>query len=207
MSAKRVFRAKTTMVMVLVLLVMALPASVHASGGVHVVQPGENLYRIALRYGTSVSAIVQANGLANANYIWVGQRLIIPGGGPGGCTGWCGGGGSFHVVQRGETLSSIARRYGTSVWALMSANGLSNPNYIWVGQRLRISGGGWSHGGGWDGGWGGGIHVVQRGETLYSIALRYGTSVQAFVAANGLRNANLIWVGQRLRIPGGGWGR
>jgi lipoprotein-anchoring transpeptidase ErfK/SrfK len=47
---------------------------------------------------------------------------------------------------------------------------------------------------------------VQRGETLASIARRYGTSVSALVSANGLRNANLIYVGQRLRISGGGGG-
>jgi LysM repeat protein len=118
-------------------------------------------------------------------------------------------GGGVHEVQRGETLYSIARRYGTSVQALMQANGLSNPNFIWVGQRLRLSGaGGSSSGGSSQGGGGatggGGVHVVRRGETLASIARQYGTSVSAIVQANGLRNANFIWVGQRLRIPGGG---
>ncbi len=106
--------------------------------------------------------------------------------------------GTVHVVQRGENLAQIARRYGTSVSAIAAANGLRNPNLIYVGQRLRIPTGGGSAGGG------GAVHVVRRGETLQGIALRYGTTPGAIAAANGLRNPNLIYVGQRLRIPTGG---
>ena len=115
--------------------------------------------------------------------------------------------GRVHVVRRGETLYSIARRYGTTAGAIARANGLSNINYIWAGQRLRIpgtAGGGGTGGGG--GSTGGGVHVVQRGETLYTIARRYGTTAWAIARANGLSNINYIWVGQRLRIPGGGSG-
>jgi lipoprotein-anchoring transpeptidase ErfK/SrfK len=104
------------------------------------VQRGENLSRIAARYRTTVSAIMQANGLGNANFVWVGQRLTIPGSPQGG--GSVPPAGTVHVVQRGETLSSIARRYGTTIAAIMQTNGLSNANFVWVGQRLRIPGGG-----------------------------------------------------------------
>jgi LysM repeat protein len=208
MRVKTFWRYKYVLVVALVVAALILPASVHAQGQVHVVQRGDNLTRIAIRYGTTVRAIMQANGLSNPNFIWVGQRLVIPGGGGGSSGGSGGGSGTTHVVQRGETLYSIALRYGTSVSALVSANGLRNPNYIWVGQRLRISGGG---GGGSSRGGGslpagGTVHVVQRGETLAGIAYRYGTTVAAIASANGLRNPNFIWVGQRLRIPSGGGG-
>jgi LysM repeat protein len=111
----------------------------------------------------------------------------------------------IHVVRRGENLTMIARRYGTSVQAIMRLNGLSNPNFVWVGQRLRVSGTGGSSGSGSTSG--GTIHVVRRGQNLSSIARRYGTSVAAIVAANGLRNPNFIYAGQRLRIPKSGSGR
>jgi LysM repeat protein len=103
-----------------------------------------------------------------------------------------------HIVRRGETLSRIAWRYGTSVWAITRANGLRNPNYIWAGQRLCIP-----YCGGYVRPPCGGVHVVRWGETLYSIARRYGTCVQAIVRVNGLWNPNYIWAGQRLRIPCG----
>ncbi len=205
MGAKAVLRARIAVVLVTLIVILALPLAAHAQGRVHVVQRGETLYSIARRYGTSVQAIASANGLRNANYIWVGQRLAIPGsGGGGGSSG--GGGGGVYVVGRGDTLYSIARRYGTSVSAIMSANGLRNANYIWVGQRLVIPGGGAASGGSSRGGGaapaGGTVHVVQRGQTLASIARYYGTSTAAIASANGLRNPNLIYVGQRLQISG-----
>jgi LysM repeat protein len=100
----------------------------------HVVQPGENLFRIALKYSTTVEAISAANGIVNPALIYVGQELTIPTGG----TTPPPSGGSYHIVQPGETLSGIALRYGTTPWAIAAANGISNINYIYVGQTLRI---------------------------------------------------------------------
>lgn len=116
---------------------------------VHIVQPGENLFRISLRYGVSMDAIVQANGLADARSIYVGQRLIIPAtsstagttaGSTGSTSAAPAAGGSTHVVQPGENLFRIALRYGVTVAQLQAANQLSNIN-IFVGQQLRIPSG------------------------------------------------------------------
>ncbi len=197
MNMKTMWHILLSLVAVLAVLALALPPSVQAQGPVHVVQRGETLAQIAWRYGTSVSAIMQANGLRNPNLIYVGQRLRIPTGG-GSATPTAG---AIHVVQRGETLQGIALRYGTTAAAIASTNGLRNPNLIYVGQRLRIP-----TGGGSAPPTAGAIHVVQRGETLQSIALRYGTTAAAIASANGLHNPNLIYVGQRLRIPGRGDG-
>ena len=100
---------------------------------VHVVQKGENLYRIALQYGTTVQAIVDRNKIVNPSRVWVGQKLIIPSGGEPPLPS-----GKIHVVQPGENLYRIALRYGTTPWAIAVANGLSSTQYIYVGQRLRI---------------------------------------------------------------------
>lgn len=154
---------------------------------IHVVRAGENLFRISLRYSTTVQAIMQANGLVSTT-IYVGQRLVIPGSyvppsGP-----------SFtYVVQRGDTLTAIALRFGTTVTAIARLNGLLNPSFIYVGQRLQIPGaqpptpppcGTW--------------YTVQPGDTLSALALRYGTSVWLIVSVNNLPNPNRIYVGQRL---------
>ena len=102
-----------------------------------------------------------------------------------------------HVVQRGENLFRIALRYNTTVEAIAAASGISNPQLIYVGQRLTIpQGGGTTPPPG-----GGRTHVVQPGENLFRIALRYGTTAQAIAAANNLPNIHLIYVGQVLRIP------
>jgi len=103
-----------------------------------------------------------------------------------------------HVVQWGETLFSIARQYGTSVEAIGAANGIADPTRIYAGQRLTIptaevpavpaSAGA--------------THVVGRGENLYRIALRYGTTAQALAEFNSIYNPDHVVVGQTLRIPG-----
>ncbi len=100
--------------------------------------------------------------------------------------------GVVHIVQRGETLYSIARRYGVNMWTIARANGVINPNRIYVGQRLVIPTGRPV----------GTIHVVQPGEMLTQIALRYGVDAWAIARANGITNLNHIYVGQRLVIPG-----
>ncbi|HHX44868.1 MAG TPA: LysM peptidoglycan-binding domain-containing protein [Chloroflexi bacterium] len=101
-----------------------------------------------------------------------------------------------HIVTQGQTLSSIARMYGVTVQALVDANGLTNANVIYVGQRLVIpepeAGPGLT------------VHIVQAGESLLSIAARYGVTVRDLATHNGISNWNLIFVGQRLVIPGDG---
>lgn len=169
---------------------------------VHIVQPGENLFRISLRYGVTVSAIQAANGLAN-DIVYVGQRLIIPtsGGGtapappqPVASTG------GLYTVQAGDTLSAIALRHGVTSWALVRANNLASANLIYVGQQLIIPGSGAP----------GtstpqpvaGTYVVRPGDTLGGIAARFGATAVALAAQNGIANPALIYVGQVLRITG-----
>jgi LysM repeat protein len=162
--------------------------SVPAEGVEHVVAWGETINIIAARYGVSVEDIVAANNLSDPDLIRAGDVLIIPGASvptpePG-----------VHIVRQGETLQSIASMYGTTVEAIAVANGIVNENYIWVGQRLIIPGGGTSQGGGQ-------TYVVQAGDTLSSIAVQFGTTAWAIAVENNLPNVNTIYVGQTLRIP------
>lgn len=165
---------------------------------VHVVSWGDTLFSIASRYGTSMNAVMQANNLRNADFIWVGERLVIPGPttAPAPPTGT-----TTYLVQTGDTLFSIATRYGTSVSALMQANGLYN-YWIYAGQTLRIPGSPAlpivppppSQGI---------YHIVRPGDYLSLIATQYGTTVYAMQIANRLPNPSFIWTGQRLFVPGG----
>ena len=99
------------------------------------------------------------------------------------------------TVRSGDTLSSIARRYNTTVNQLLTWNKLSNANLIRVGQRLKVS-----------------VkttspplvqtvYTVKRGDTLSAIARKYNTTVSQLVNLNGIKNANAIRVGQKLLLP------
>ena len=102
-----------------------------------------------------------------------------------------------HTVRRGDTASEIAADHRTSVAALAAANGLSNPNRIVQGQVLVIPGTAAPAPQAV-------THTVGAGENLASIARRYGTTVRAVAAANGITNPNLVRIGQRLTVPATG---
>jgi LysM repeat protein len=198
-------RAAGLLVVVSMLLspVAALAAPPATGETIHVVQVGETLTLIASRYGVTVEAIMNANGLANPDQIYVGQRLIIPApGGPGGPGRPDGPGqGGRHVVAEGETLTSIAFRYGTTVDALMAANGLSNGDWIYVGQVLNVPDG--SSPAPVVGRGCASSYTVQAGDTLSGIAWQYGITINALMQANSLYS-DFIYQGQRLCMPTGG---
>lgn len=107
----------------------------------HVVQPGENLFRIALHYQIGVDALMRANGLQDANLVVTGQTLIIPASGTVAPAPAATASGSVtHTVAIGDTLLTIARRYGVSADAIMQANALIDPSLLVTGQVLIIPG-------------------------------------------------------------------
>ncbi|MDZ7836211.1 MAG: LysM peptidoglycan-binding domain-containing protein [Alkalibacterium sp.] len=99
-------------------------------------------------------------------------------------------------MKAGDTLSAIAARYNTTVARIASANNITNVNLIRVGQVLTIPG----TGGSTTPPSSSTTYTVRPGDTLYSIAQRYGTTVQRIVADNNISNPNLISVGQVLTI-------
>lgn len=105
-----------------------------------------------------------------------------------------------HTVQAGETLYSIARLYGVTVDAIAFANGITNPALIYVGQVLVIPGA--TGGTGGTGGTGAqGTYTVVAGDTLFSIARRFSTTVAQLQALNSLGSGTTIYVGQTLTVP------
>ncbi len=184
----------------------------------HVVAPGDTLAGIAKQYGTTVAAIAAANGITNPNLIVIGSSLTVEGatsggGGsgtpqadPGSSSGGGGSGvqlpGQRHTVVSGDTIAGIARRYGISASDFIRWNGLVDGK-IYATTRLLLYNPGTlpSFGGG--GGTASTTHTVKPGETLSSIAAKYGVSASAIASASGISDPNRIVVGQRLTIPGG----
>lgn len=135
---------KWLLLIVILTLLIVVPAA--AQGDHHVVQPGETLYRIALRYGLTMDDLIRANNLVNPNRIIVGQTLSIPGTTPAETAAPAPNPAPepvatapvYHVVRTGETLGIIARQYGLTWQDIATQNNIPNPNRILVGQQLVI---------------------------------------------------------------------
>lgn len=189
--------------------------------GTHVVQQGENLFRIALRYGVDMNELARANNITDPAQIYAGQVLVIPNlsapdAGSEIVNPLVATAPVIHVVQRGEYLASIARQYGVTVEDILAANNIANANLVYAGQELQI--------------WPADLSVVETpapvetvvepapveaapvelithtviaGEHLASIAQRYGVSWTSIAEANGIVDPNTIYAGQVLTIPNG----
>lgn len=176
--------------------------------GRHTVQSGDTMYFIAQRFGVSLNALIAANPhIANPNLIYPGDVLCVPGvptGGrvPASCPpGFQG----RYTVQSGDTMYLIAQRYGINLNALIAANPhISDPNLIFPGDVLCVPGGPPSEGrvpkscpSGFKG-----RYTVQSGDTMFSIAQKFGVSLNALIEANPhISNPNLIFPGDVLCVP------
>ena len=98
---------------------------------------------------------------------------------------------TIHIVRKNETLSAIAQKYGVSANAIQSFNGISNPNLLFVGKKLKIPSGSSPE-----------IpYMVKKGDSLGSIASRFGVSLNALSSRNGITSPNLIRIGKKIVIP------
>jgi LysM repeat protein len=176
------------------------------------VRPGDTVWDIARRSGTSVRAVLAANGLRATDLIHPGQALTLPHG----ATRHLAGVASVartaaarkaravvHVVRPGDTVWEVARRYGVSTAAVLRANRLDERASIRPGRKLVLPGATprrrpaavteRTR-----------AHVVRPGETVTSIARRYGVTVSSVLRRNGLRASTTIHPGRRLLVAGAG---
>jgi len=164
--------------------VLRLPKSVDDDSiSTYTVQRGDTLYGIASRYNTTVDAIKRLNNLTS-NVLNIGQVLKIPTVDEGGSSPSI-----LYTVRQGDTLFSIASRYNTTVDDIKRLNNLTS-NVLSIGQVLRLpvtSNNNYI------------TYTVQRGDTLFSIASRYNTTVDAIKRLNNL-TSNVLSIGQVLRI-------
>ena len=174
--------------------------------GRYTVVAGDTMFSIAQRFGVSLDALIAANPqITNPNLIFPGDVLCVPGAAPpcrvpASCPpGFQG----RYTVVAGDTMFSIAQRFGVSLDALIAANPqITNPNLIFPGDVLCVPGQptgrvpascppGFQ-----------GRYTVVAGDTMFSIAQRFGVSLDALIAANPhITNPNLIFPGDVLCVP------
>lgn len=162
--------------------ILSVTGTATTGSSTYTVQSGDTLSGIAAKYGTSVSALASLNGISNTDYIYIGQKLTVKGSAASST--------SYYTVQSGDTLSAIATAHGLTTATLAAYNGITNYNFIQVGQQLKFSGGATTSSNRY--------YKVAYGDTLGGIASRLGTTVASLAAKNGIGNTNLIYTGQTL---------
>lgn len=195
--------------------VLVIPGAESEPEVVHVVVRGDTLGKIAGKYGSTVSALVEVNQIANANVIRIGQNIVVSGGSS--STQSSGSSdsstessdepaynassrsGKYHIVKRGENLDSIAAKYkGVSAAQIAAANGILN-GVVYTNTKLFLDGPAYVA----DGTAGEGSYQVKKGDRLGDIAAAHGTTVSALAEKNNITNVNLIRAGQELIVPSG----
>jgi LysM repeat protein len=201
MNAKKFLQLFVLMAILVASLATTSSAFAQSCGTSVTVAGGDTLRKIADRCGTSVAALRLANPeIGWGNLIYPGQVLLLPGTILGSDGGYL-----VYIVMRGDTLKSLAARFGSTINSIVASNpSITNPNVIYEGQRLTI----YSAGPGnppptQPPPAGGQVYYAVRGDTLRKIAARFGTTVDAILKANPrITNPNIIYIGQAITIPG-----
>ena len=215
---------RLSLILGIIFVLITLGTSAVLAQRIHVVQPGETLFRVALRYGQTVDQVAQANGLTPPYLLHAGNQLLIPdpnapavappsapavappsSAAPAPQTST-----TTYTVQRGESLAVIAARFGINYLELAQLNNISNPDILHVGQVLIVPG---------------ppsaapstpvtteapapapapttGTYTVQGGDSLSSIAAQFNINYFELASLNGIANPDILTVGMVLRVPG-----
>ena len=160
-------------------------------GNTYTVKAGDTLSEIAQKYNTTVSELARINGISNPNLIYVGQVLKLDGAKveetkkeePKKEAG------NTYTVKAGDTLSEIAQKFNTTISRLVELNGINNPNLIQTGQVLKLDANAKEK-----------TYTVKAGDTLGEIAEKFGASVYEIAEKNNIKDINIIYVGQVLKI-------
>lgn len=171
--------------------------SINTESIYYTVKQGDTLSEIATRYGTTVQEIVDTNNITNPNLIYPGQTLRILTNSTTHGSETRETGSITYTVQRGNTLSQIANAYGVTVEHIVEMNNIQNPNLIYPGQKLRIT---QSTNTTLNPVLQNNYYTVKKGDTLSGIARKYGITIQYLINLNGIRNPNLIYSGQLLKV-------
>lgn len=162
-----------------------------ATTTLYIVKAGDSLYSIAKRFNTTVSDLIRVNNL-KSNVLSIGQQLRIPINDISSDNGYI-----VYVVKAGDSLYSIAKKYGTTVDVLRRFNSL-NSDLLSVGQKINIPDRSSSEDDDVEDS--DLVYIVKAGDSLYSIAKKYGVSVNDLIAINNLKS-NVLSIGQHLKIP------
>lgn len=160
----------------------------------YVVRAGDTFFSLANRFRTTVEAIMRVNPGVDPNNLQIGQVICIPTASP---APQCPPGTIAYMVRSGDTFFSLANRFGTTVEAIMRVNPGVDPNNLQIGQVICIP----TVGPAPTCPPGSVVYIVRAGDTFFSLAARFGTTVEAITRVNPGVDPNNLQIGQRICIP------
>ena len=160
----------------------------------HVVRRGDTISEIAVKYGVKTRDLRSLNRLNRQSLIRIGQRLKIPRRSKQAYSQKKVKKGGYHIVRRGDTVSEIAVKYGTSVKALKKINQIGRRSVLQIGQKLKLPNKKLPNKKG-------SVHVVKKGDTLWDLAKKYKVSLRKLRDVNSLSLRSKLKVGKSLIIP------
>jgi LysM repeat protein len=167
------------------------PTPTCPGGNHYTIRQGDTLYALSRRFGVTLDALMAANPGINPNNLQIGQVICIPTPAPTTCPA----GMTAYTIKAGDTFYAIAQRYGITVAALMNANPGVDPNSLLVGQVICIPTAPGTCPAGTT------AYTIKAGDTLWALARRYNTTVEAIMAANPGIMPTSLRVGQIICIP------
>jgi peptidoglycan endopeptidase LytF len=168
-------------------------------GTIYTVRGGETLEQIAARFHTTEAALQTANPFLQSINLRAGLPLSIQSRDRRGCQD-----GFFYTVAAGDSIHRLATRYRTTIAAILRANPGLDSNRLYVGQRICIPSTKYNFAPpqpGYGGCARGFLYSVAYGDNLYSLASRFGTTIDAIIRANPGLNPRRLYVGQQICIP------
>jgi lysozyme len=177
----------------------------------YTVKAGDTLSAIAAKFGTTYQELAKINGIADPNKIYPGQVLKLTGSASAGnstpaATAPKPPAASTYTVKAGDTLSAIAAKFGTTYQELAKINGIADPNKIYPGQVLKLTGsasaGNSTPAASTPKPPAASTYTVKAGDTLSAIAAKFRTTYQELAKINGIADPNKIYPGQVLKLTG-----
>ena len=171
-------KMKNKKIIASVTALLMLPSSALADVN-YTVQKGDSYWNISQKFNTTLKSVLSSNGATESSSLYIGQKIIIPS--------------HTYTVQKGDTYYLIAKKCGVTLSALLEINKATENSNLYIGQKITIPEKTFHK-----------THIVQKGETYWLIARKYGVNLKELLSINNASESTVLNVGDVLKIPSGG---
>ena len=168
-------RMKNKKIIASVTALLMLPSSTLADVN-YTVQKGDSYWNISQKFNTTLNSVLLSNGATEISSLYIGQKIIVPS--------------HTYTVQKGDSYYLVAKKCGVTLSSLLDINNANESSSLYIGQKITIPGNTFDK-----------THTVQKGETYWLIAKKYGVSLNELLSINNATESTVLYVGDVIKIP------